>query len=285
MAAFPGIRTPAFARAVPPKPKLRILDEYVLREMAGPFAFALAAFFLFWFANIFVLAADYIVNKGASPFLVMRFLVFRIPQATPLAFPFACLFGTLLGFGRLAADNEISAMRTSGVPFRRIIFLPVLAGLAVTVVSFLVNEKIAPVTTELSTRSFYQIIPRRSVDRKDVLRPIRFFRRQDDGERDDLRARSHFAVPNDHDRQERAHRRDRHRPRAPDQDANQARRTDQRDQRRGARRSLLAADGRQRSELSQRRDERYVDDGLEAPRPGHQVPQRDRTGRDGPREA
>jgi lipopolysaccharide export system permease protein len=160
MAAFPGIRSSAFARAVPPKPRLRILDEYVLREMAGPFAFALAAFFLFWFANIFVLAADYIVNKGASPFLVMRFLVFRIPQATPLAFPFACLFGTLLGFGRLAADNEISAMRTSGVPFRRIIFLPVLAGLAVTVVSFLVNEKVAPVTTELSTRSFYQIIYR-----------------------------------------------------------------------------------------------------------------------------
>jgi lipopolysaccharide export system permease protein len=139
---------------------LRILDSYVLREMAGPFAFALAAFFLFWFANIFVLAADYIVNKHASVFLVLRFLVFRIPQATPFAFPFAALFGTLLGFGRLAADNEISAMRTSGVPFRRIVLLPVLAGVGVTLASFLINEKIAPVTTDLSTRSFYQIIYR-----------------------------------------------------------------------------------------------------------------------------
>jgi lipopolysaccharide export system permease protein len=161
VATFPGVRSPAFARrAAPPKLKLPILDAYVLREMAGPFAFALAAFFLFWFANIFVLAADYLVNKGAPFFLVLRFLVFRVPQATPLAFPFACLFGTLLGFGRLAADNEISAMRTSGVSFFRIIRLPLIAGAAVALVSFQINERIAPIATELSTRSFYQILYR-----------------------------------------------------------------------------------------------------------------------------
>ena len=158
MAAFPGVTSPVFARAMRPQTGLSILDRYVLREMAGPFAFALGAFFLFWFANIFVLAADYLINKGAGFFLVMRFLLFRIPQATPYAFPFACLLGTLLGFGRLAADNEISAMRTSGVPFTRIIRLPLLAGVAMALLSFLVNEHVAPVAIDLSTRSFYQII-------------------------------------------------------------------------------------------------------------------------------
>ncbi len=161
MAAYSSVGRPTFARAAPPRvPRLRILDSYVLREVAGPFGFALAAFFLFWFANIFVLAADYLVNKGAPVFLVLRFLVFRIPQATPLAFPFACLFGTLLGFGRLAADNEINAMRTSGVSFLRIIRLPLVAGAAVALASFLINEHIAPVATDLSTRSFYQILYR-----------------------------------------------------------------------------------------------------------------------------
>jgi lipopolysaccharide export system permease protein len=152
------MRIPAFARSLPPPPGLPILDAYLLREVAGPFAFALAAFFLFWFANIFVLAADYLINKGAPIFLVLRFLIFRMPQATPMAFPFACLFGTLLGFGRLMADNEITALRTSGVPFIRIIRLPLLAGAAVAITAFLVNEHIAPVATDLSTRSFYQIL-------------------------------------------------------------------------------------------------------------------------------
>ncbi|MBV9438713.1 MAG: LptF/LptG family permease, partial [Candidatus Eremiobacteraeota bacterium] len=160
MATVSGARAPVFARAAGPGLRLPILDAYVLRELAGPFAFALAAFFLFWFANIFVLAADYIINKGAGFFLVLRFLIFRIPQATPLAFPFACLFGTLLGFGRLAADNEIAAMRTSGISFLRIIRFPLLAGVAVALVSFGINEKVAPVTTDLSTRSFYQILYR-----------------------------------------------------------------------------------------------------------------------------
>jgi lipopolysaccharide export system permease protein len=159
MAAFSGVGQPTFARAVPPRvPRLRILDAYILKEVAAPFSFALAAFFLFWFANIFVLAADYLVNKGAPIFLVLRFLLFRVPQATPFAFPFACLFGTLLGFGRLVADNEINALRTSGVAFRRIIRLPLLAGIAVAIGSFLINEHIAPVATDLSTRSFYQIL-------------------------------------------------------------------------------------------------------------------------------
>src|ERR1700736_4805158 len=161
MAVYPGVGSRAFARAAPPwLPRLRILDSYVLREVSGPFGFALAAFFLFWFANIFVLAADYLVNKHAPVFLVLRFLVFRVPQATPLAFPFACLFGTLLGFGRLAADNEINAMRTSGGWFLPIIRLPLIAGAAVAIVSFLINEHVAPVATDLSTRSFYQILYR-----------------------------------------------------------------------------------------------------------------------------
>jgi lipopolysaccharide export system permease protein len=158
MAAFPGLRIPAFARAIPPRPRLPILDAYLLREVAAPFGFALGAFFLFWFANIFVLAADYLINKGAPVFLVLRFLLFRVPQATPMAFPFACLFGTLLGFGRLMADNEITALRTSGVSFLRIIRLPLLAGVLVALTAFEVNENVAPIATDLSTRSFYQIL-------------------------------------------------------------------------------------------------------------------------------
>ena len=159
MAAFPGIRFPAFARAVPPKRGvLPILDAYVLREIAMPFGGALAAMFLFWFANIFVIAADYLINKGAPIFLILRFLIFRMPQATPYAFPFAALLGTLLGFSRLAADNEISAMRTSGVPLLRIVRLPLIAGAALVFVAFWMNEHVAPYAIDASTRSFYQII-------------------------------------------------------------------------------------------------------------------------------
>jgi LPS export ABC transporter permease LptG len=160
MAVAPSVEGGAFARSLRPRLRLPILDMYIMRELAGPFAFGLGAVYVFWFTNIFVLAADYLINKGAPVFLILRFLVARMPQATPMAFPFACLFGALLAFGRLAADNEITALRTSGVAFMRICRTPLVLGFAMFLISFAVNEKIAPAAVDISTRTFYQIIYR-----------------------------------------------------------------------------------------------------------------------------
>jgi len=150
-------------RVAPFAPKLRLpglplLDAYILREVAAPFAFAFGAYLTFWFFNVFFLAADYIINAHAPIFLVLRFLVLRVPQSTPLAFPFACLFASLMGFGRLAQDNEITALRTSGVRFARIALTPLLLGLAMFGASYYINETVAPKSIELSTRTFYQIV-------------------------------------------------------------------------------------------------------------------------------
>src|SRR5215472_3235106 len=139
-------------------PRLPILDSYLLREMLGPFIFAFSAFLLFWALNIFFLAADYIINQHAPFFLVLRFVVFRVPQAIPMAFPFACLFAALLAMGRVMGDNEVTAMRTSGIPVMRIALSPLLFGVAMFAISYLMNERVAPVSVDLSTRSFYQII-------------------------------------------------------------------------------------------------------------------------------
>jgi lipopolysaccharide export system permease protein len=138
--------------------RLPILDSYLLREMFGPFSFAFGAFLLFWALNIFFLAADYIINQHAPFFLVLRFVVFRIPQAIPMAFPFACLFAALLAIGRVMGDNEVTAMRTSGIPVMRIMVAPVFFGVAMFLIAYAMNEWVAPASVDLSTRTFYQII-------------------------------------------------------------------------------------------------------------------------------
>lgn len=137
---------------------LPILDSYLLREMLGPFFFAFGAFLLFWALNIFFLAADYIINQHAPFFLVLRFVVFRIPQAIPMAFPFACLFAALLAMGRVMGDNEITAMRTAGISVMRIFVAPFFFGVTMFVIAYMMNEYVAPASVDLSTRTFYQII-------------------------------------------------------------------------------------------------------------------------------
>lgn len=138
-------------------PRLSILDRYLLTAIVGPFLFAFLAFLIFWALNIFFIAADYEI-KGAPFFLVLRFVIFRMPQAVPMAFPFASLFSTLWGISRLMTDNEITAMRTSGIPLWRVALTPVLFGVAMFVSAYLINEYVSSASTEISTRSFYQIV-------------------------------------------------------------------------------------------------------------------------------
>lgn len=138
--------------------RVSILDRYLAQEMVGPFMFAFLAFLLFWALNIFFLAADYIINQHAPIFLVLRFVIFRIPQAIPMAFPFACLFSGLLAMGRVMGDNEVTAMRTSGIPVWRIALTPLIFGFAMFVIAYAMNEWVAPASVDLSTRTFYQII-------------------------------------------------------------------------------------------------------------------------------
>lgn len=138
--------------------RIPILDRYLLAEMVGPFLFAFGAFLLFWALNIFFLAADYIINQHAPFFLALRFVVFRIPQAIPMAFPFASLFAALLAMGRVMGDNEITAMRTSGISVMRIAFTPLAFGFGMFAIAYGMNEWVAPVSVDLSTRTFYQMI-------------------------------------------------------------------------------------------------------------------------------
>lgn len=156
MASVSGVR-PAPAGLLN-RLRLPILDSYILGEFIGPFLFAFLAFFLFWAFNIFFLAAKYLFTQNAPFFLVLRFVVFRIPQSIPMAFPFATLFATLLGMGRLMADNEVNAMRTSGISLWRLAITPFIFGACAFGLSYVMNEYVAPKSVDLSTRTFYQII-------------------------------------------------------------------------------------------------------------------------------
>jgi LPS export ABC transporter permease LptG len=138
--------------------RVPILDRYLLREMVGPFLFAFFAYLIFWALNIFFVAADYIINQHAPFFLVLRFVLFRVPQAIPMAFPFASLFAGLLAMGRVMGDNEVTAMRTSGIPVWRIALTPLLFGFAMFLLAYAMNEYVAPASVDISTRTFYQIV-------------------------------------------------------------------------------------------------------------------------------
>ena len=79
---------------------------------------------------------------GLDPVLFMKYFLFGIPYLLSFSIPMSILTATLLIFGRLSADNEITAMRACGIPIFRI-FVPVLLlALALTLLCIIINDVI-----------------------------------------------------------------------------------------------------------------------------------------------
>ncbi|HLJ84700.1 MAG TPA: LptF/LptG family permease [Candidatus Eremiobacteraceae bacterium] len=156
--------------------RISILDRYLVAEMLGPFFIALAVITPLLLINQFFLAADYVINKGAPTLLVMRYLVLQLPALFYLAFPFATLCAVLLGFGRLAGDNEVTAMRTSGISVHRIALPCYVLGLVLSIASFGINESLAPYADRHAEDTFRQIMYHST---QPIIEPDQFIRTPD----------------------------------------------------------------------------------------------------------
>jgi LPS export ABC transporter permease LptG len=176
LSAGHGYRAPDTPKGLRLLNRISILDRYLISEMLAPFALSLAIITLLLLINQLFLAADYVINKGAPALLVMRYLVLQLPALFYLAFPFASLCAVLLGFGRLAGDNEVTAMRTSGISVHRIALPCYVLGLVLSLTSFGINESLAPYADRHAEDTFREIMYHSS---QPVIEPDQFIRTPD----------------------------------------------------------------------------------------------------------
>jgi len=121
-----------------------ILQRYVLREHVSPFlmGFAVVTFILtmdFLFDYL-----DLLLNKGISLPVVAELFFLGLGWMLALSIPMGVLAGTLMTFGRLAHDNEITAIQAAGVNPARIIIPPLLGSFVVAVLLVLFNNYVLP---------------------------------------------------------------------------------------------------------------------------------------------
>ncbi|THF68471.1 YjgP/YjgQ family permease [Deinococcus sp. Arct2-2] len=123
---------------------LKRFERYVLEEILPPLVGALVVVIVLLVLAALEDAIAPLLAKGANPLLVARLLALNVPEAVARALPIALMFATLQGLSRLAADSEIKAALSAGIPASRL-FRPVLALAAgVTVLSFVVAETLVP---------------------------------------------------------------------------------------------------------------------------------------------
>jgi LPS export ABC transporter permease LptF/LPS export ABC transporter permease LptG len=137
---------------------LRILDRYVLREIAPTFALGLGVFTFVLLLNEILRYAQILITQGASFRNVVGILLNLLPSVLCLTIPMGVLLGILITLGRLAADSEIIALRASGVSLYRLL-RPILvaATLAWIVTSYLIIH-VLPDSNQTVRQLLFQVL-------------------------------------------------------------------------------------------------------------------------------
>ena len=120
------------------------LTRYVLRQHVSPFLLGLSLIVFILVLDVVLQMMDQVISKGIGAGLAVELFVYNLAWIIALAVPMAVLVAVLMAFGRLAADNEIVAAKSSGVGLMRLLW-PVLgaAGL-LTVLMVLFNDRVLP---------------------------------------------------------------------------------------------------------------------------------------------
>lgn len=123
---------------------MRILDRYILKSVLAIF-FSCIFLFLFLYVIIDILSnlEDILKQHASLPILVYYYLSY-LPIMFVQVAPFACLLSTLYAFGKLNHNNEIIAMRSSGLSIVQITKTVILLGLIISLFVFWMNDSIVP---------------------------------------------------------------------------------------------------------------------------------------------
>jgi lipopolysaccharide export system permease protein len=123
---------------------MRILPRYILREHFGPFLLGLCVLtFVLLMDQVFTLM-DMLIGKGLPLGAVGEVFLLSLPFILAVTTPMAVLVAALMAFGRMAQDNEVTALRSSGLPFHRLLIAPFLASWVVCAFLLFFNNYILP---------------------------------------------------------------------------------------------------------------------------------------------
>lgn len=104
-----------------------IFNRYILRNYIGPFFFSMAVITFVFIMDFILRYIDLFLGKGVKFHIVLQVFTLSLGHMFALIIPMAVLPATLMTYGTLASENELTAMRACGLSIYRMI-APALVG-------------------------------------------------------------------------------------------------------------------------------------------------------------
>jgi lipopolysaccharide export system permease protein len=122
------------------------LSKYLIKDWLTTFAVAMLLITFAFSIGAIYKAID-IMAKGLPVSVVGRFFIYNLPYSIAYTIPISALFSTLLLFGRLSADSEISAMKSGGLSLWQIASPIILTSCLLTLICLYNNFVVYPKAT------------------------------------------------------------------------------------------------------------------------------------------
>lgn len=123
---------------------MRILTRYLLRAHLGPFLFSLSVLTGLLLINTVARRFEDLAGKGLSVSVIAEVFLLSIPYTLALTLPMSVLVSVLYVFSQLTADNEITALKASGVNLARMIMPLLMVAVLLTAGMIWFNDSILP---------------------------------------------------------------------------------------------------------------------------------------------
>jgi lipopolysaccharide export system permease protein len=120
-----------------------IINRYVARSFIVAFLAAMAVI-TFVISTGAIFKVTELLAMGASWAPVLKIFLYSIPYALGFAIPMSALVSSLLVFGRLSADGEITAMRACGLSLWQIVEYPLRISLTLSVICLAITSEVVP---------------------------------------------------------------------------------------------------------------------------------------------
>lgn len=156
---------------------MKLLRKYTLRELVAPFFGSLLVFTFIFIVGNLVKLADLIINRGVNVLDVLKVVAFLMPRLLSFTIPTSTITSILLVFGAMSQNNEIIAMKASGINVFRMLMHVIMVGMVISVCSLFLNDQILPKAHYEYRKALKSVVVKKPLA---YIQPGRFIKQFDD---------------------------------------------------------------------------------------------------------
>lgn len=136
----------------------KIINRYIFKEIASSFILILFVLTFVLLMGKMLQIMDLFVNKGVSFFSIIKIIIFLLPYFLLFTIPIALLISTLIAMGRLSSDNEITAIKTSGISLLQIYYPVAVASLIAFIFTIIMSYFVVPQSNFATRRLLFNVV-------------------------------------------------------------------------------------------------------------------------------